>query len=388
MSLHRLREPVLVLGATSLIGRYLLPRLVDQRAVTVALSRRPPDEEVGGVRWIVGDLGEAGAIPLPFAETVLSLCPIWLLPPALPALAAAGVRRVVAFSSTSVSGKAKSSNAAERMVAAKIAQAEAEVRRLCEAHDIAWTLLRPTLIYSEGHDGNVSRLAALAERFTVLPLAGAGRGLRQPVHAEDLAWAAMAAAASPLTPGRAYDLPGGETLTYRAMVERIFLGLDRTPRIICVPVAFWRFGLKLAGRRLPGTTAAMGERMNQDLAFDGEPAARDFGWAATDLQAGLYPPRDRQARLTVCVADGRRQDQPLRGGDERCIAQVVCCCWSWPAVGVRPVRRRSREAAARGGGESRSRVSAPTPARTARRCRPAIRIATPPWSTSADTPTH
>jgi hypothetical protein len=23
----------------------------------------------------------------------------------------------------------------------------------------------------------------------------------------------------------------------------------------------------------------MGERMNQDLAFDAEPAARDFGWA-------------------------------------------------------------------------------------------------------------
>lgn len=279
MSLHRLREPVLVLGATSLVGRYLLPRLVDQRAVTIALSRRPQDEDPSGVRWIAGDLSAPGDISFPFAETVLSLCPIWLLPDAIPALAAAGVRRLVAFSSTSVSGKAKSSNASERMVAAKLEQAEAQVRRLCDAHDIGWTLLRPTMIYSEGHDGNVSRLAALAERFKILPLAGAGRGLRQPVHAEDLAWGAMAAAASPLTPGRAYDMPGGETLTYKAMVERIFLGLDRTPRIICAPVALWRLGFQLAGDRLPGATAAMGERMNQDLTFDGEPAARDFGWA-------------------------------------------------------------------------------------------------------------
>ena len=279
MSLHRLREPVLVLGATSLVGRYLLPRLVDQRSVAIALSRRPhAAEELGGVRWIAGDLTEASQIVFPFAETVLSLCPIWLLAPVLPALAAAGVRRIVAFSSTSVSGKAQSSNAAERMVAARLAEAEAEMRRFCEAHDIAWTLLRPTLIYSEGHDGNVSRLAGLAERFKILPLAGAGRGLRQPVHAQDLAWAAMAAAASPVTPGRAYDLPGGETLTYKAMVERIFLGLDRTPRIICAPAALWRLGFRLAGDRLPGATAAMGERMNQDLTFDGEPAARDFGW--------------------------------------------------------------------------------------------------------------
>lgn len=279
MSLHRLREPVLVLGATSLVGRYLLPRLVEQRMVTLALSRKPQEEGRGQVRWIAGDLEAQEEIAFPFADTVLSLCPIWLLPKALPGLAAAGVRRVVAFSSTSVSGKAQSSNPEERAVAARLAAAEADVRRLCEAHQIAWTLLRPTLIYSEGHDGNVSRLAGLAERFKVLPLAGSGRGLRQPVHAEDLAWAAMAAAASPLTPGRAYDLPGGETLTYKAMVERIFLGLDRTPRIICAPVLLWRLGLRIAGDRLPGATAAMGERMNQDLTFDGEPASRDFGWA-------------------------------------------------------------------------------------------------------------
>jgi nucleoside-diphosphate-sugar epimerase len=135
------------------------------------------------------------------------------------------------------------------------------------------------LIYCEGQDANVSRLAALAERYRVIPLAGSGRGLRQPVHAEDLAWAATAAAASPVTPGRTYDLPGGETLTYKQMVERIFLGLDRAPRILCAPQLLWRLAFRLARGRLPGATAAMGERMNQDLAFDGEPAARDFGWA-------------------------------------------------------------------------------------------------------------
>jgi nucleoside-diphosphate-sugar epimerase len=279
MSLHRLHEPVLVLGATSLVGRYLLPMLADQRAVTTAVSRRLHAEDLGGVRWVLGDLEAASDIAFPYAETVLSLCPIWILAEALPALKEAGMRRLVAFSSTSVTIKASSSDATERRVATRLAGAEAAVRSYCEAHDVAWTVLRPTLIYSEGRDGNVSRLARLAERFGIVPLAGSGSGLRQPVHAEDLAWGAVAAAASPLTPGRAYDLPGGETLTYKRMVERIFLGLDRTPRILCAPAALWRLAFRLAGGRLPGATAAMGERMNQDLAFDGDPAARDFGWA-------------------------------------------------------------------------------------------------------------
>jgi len=279
MSLHRLREPVLVLGATSLVGRYLLPRLIEQRSVTVALSRRASGHPADGVRWISGDLAAGDPPAFPFVETVLSLCPIWLLPGALPALKAAGMRRLVAFSSTSALTKQRSPDAAERAVAARLSQAEAALQSFCEAHEVAWTVLRPTMIYSEGEDGNISRLARLAERLKVLPLAGAAKGLRQPVHAQDLAWAALAAAASPLTPGRAYDVPGGETLSYKAMVERIFLGLDRTPRILCAPEPLWRLGFGLAQGRLPGATAAMGERMNQDLTFDPGPAARDFGWA-------------------------------------------------------------------------------------------------------------
>ena len=289
MTIHRPREPILVLGASSLVGRLLLPRLTGIRTVTAALSRRSRVPDDDGVRWIRGDLDEPGRIDWPYAETVLSLCPIWLLPAALPGLKAAGVRRLVAFSSTSVSGKAGSSDRAERMVAARLADAEDGVRRFCQAEGIAWTILRPTLIYCEGQDRNVTRLARIAERYGVIPLAGAGQGRRQPVHAEDLAWAALAAAVSPVTPGRTYDLPGGETLTYREMVERIFLGLDRTPRIICAPVALWRFAFRVARGRLPGATEAMGERMARDLTFDGGPAARDFGWAPR-LFKPVFPP--------------------------------------------------------------------------------------------------
>ena len=63
------------------------------------------------------------------------------------------------------------------------------------------------------------------------------------------------------------------------MVVRIFHGLGRRPRIVTVPPALWRLGLKLAGSRLPGVNAAMGDRMAADLTFDAAHAARDLGWA-------------------------------------------------------------------------------------------------------------
>ncbi len=270
---------LLTLGASSLVGRPLLERLAAEKRSTWALSRAARDP-LPGVSWLRGGLETPGwSAAMEGVDACFSLSPIWLLPPALPALAEAGVRRLVAFSSTSRFTKASSSVAAEREVAAQLAAAEAELIAGCEARGIGWTILRPTLIYDEGRDANVTRLARLIRRLGVMPLNGRGGGLRQPVHAADLADGALAAMDTAAAEGRAYDLPGGETLRYRVMIERVFEGLGREPRIVSVPPPLWRAAFTLASPLLPGATSAMGARMSEDLTFDGAPAARDFGWA-------------------------------------------------------------------------------------------------------------
>jgi nucleoside-diphosphate-sugar epimerase len=70
-------------------------------------------------------------------------------------------------------------------------------------------------------------------------LCGRGRGLRQPVHAEDCAVGAISAAQSVRAANRVYDLPGGETITYREMIGRIFDGLKRRRFIVPVPPPLW-----------------------------------------------------------------------------------------------------------------------------------------------------
>jgi nucleoside-diphosphate-sugar epimerase len=271
--------PVLVLGATSLIGRFLVPRLEAQGVDAYALSRGPGGAGASHLTWLRVDLGAPDiAALLPPIATVISLSPVWLLPAALPALKARGMTRLVAFSSTSVFTKAASDDEGERGVASRLAEGEAQVKAFCEAQGVAWTLLRPTLIYAEGQDQNVTRLARLIGRLGFLPLAGAGQGLRQPVHADDLAGAALTAAAAPAAEGRAYELPGGETLTYRQMAERVFAALGRRPMILAAPDWLWAAGFALAKPLLKGATAQMGKRMSADLTFDAEPARRDLAW--------------------------------------------------------------------------------------------------------------
>jgi nucleoside-diphosphate-sugar epimerase len=188
---------------------------------------------------------------------------------------------VVAFGSTSRYTKAASPSAAERETARRLAESEERIERGCGEAGIRWTLLRPTLVYGAGRDRNVSDIARFVRRFGFFFVAGAGRGRRQPVHAADLAAAVLAVLDSPATLDRAYDLPGGETLSYCEMVERIADGLGRRARILHLPLPLLRAGLGLA-RRLPGLghlTPAMAERMNEDLVFDPAAARADFGYA-------------------------------------------------------------------------------------------------------------
>lgn len=270
-------DGVLVTGATGQIGRFLLPRLVERGFQVHALSRNPPPDG-GGIVWHRADL-RAGPPPAVEARRLLHLAHLALLPPLLPACA--GLERVVAFGSTSVFSKQDSADAGERAVAAELAGAEQAVIAACEQAGIAWTLFRPTLIYGCGMDKNVTVIVDFVRRHGFFPIVGGGRGLRQPVHAGDLAEACLLALDAPASFNRAYNLSGGETLSYRGMVERVFERLGRTPRILPVPLPVFQALIRAASLlpRYRHLSAEMARRMNLDLCFDHGEARRDFGYA-------------------------------------------------------------------------------------------------------------
>lgn len=274
-----------VLGASSLVGRCVLPLLRAARRQVVAFSRKPV-ESTDGVEW--RELFPSPPAPhLPNSPQGvrgmgcwICVAPIWVLPEYFSLIEASGARRVVALSSTSRFTKVVSGDTAENAIAAKLIDAEARVQAWAESRGIEWVVLRPTLIYGQGQDKNISEMARFIRRFGFFPLLGSAQGLRQPIHAEDVAAACVAALQAPGAVNRAYNLSGGETLAYREMVARVFAALGRPARLVTVPL--WAFRLAVAMlRRLPRYrhwSAAMAERMNRDLVFDHAEAARDFGF--------------------------------------------------------------------------------------------------------------
>jgi nucleoside-diphosphate-sugar epimerase len=221
----------------------------------------------------------------------ISLCPLSALVELLPRLAARGARRLVAVSSTSRFTKIDSPDSQERRHAKSLVENEEKILEWGRRGGVAVVVLRPTLVYDGVNDRNIAAISKFIRRWGWFPICGPARGLRQPLHALDLARACAAALKTGVEAG-GFNLSGSETICYRSMVERIFQWEGRRPRIVQVAVWFLRAVLppiRLVPR-FNGISMQVFERMNADLVFDHSEAARELGFAPR----GFAPPTERE----------------------------------------------------------------------------------------------
>jgi nucleoside-diphosphate-sugar epimerase len=200
----------------------------------------------------------------------------------------AGVERVVIVGSTSAhSAYAFRSGPKLRM------------EELVRGSGLAWTILRPSMIYGSERDRNVHRLLRFLERSSVFPVFGPGTNLWQPVYYEDCARGVFEALERPASVRRSYDLPGAEPLTYLDLVKTAAAALGRSPRIVRLPIEPVRLALAAAERlRLPlPVDSGQVMRLSEDKAYPYEGARRDLEYAPRPFREGVALEVARLRRL-------------------------------------------------------------------------------------------
>ena len=260
---------VLVIGASSQIGHFLLPRLLAGGEQVLALSRQPRTAQLD-LRWLRGRLPDDVPV-LPPVSAIISCGPLQAFADWLARTPLALAPRVVATSSMSAESKRESAVPAERELSRQLRAGETALAAACARQGCAWTVLRPTLVYGAGLDKSLTPIARRAMRLRVFPLPVA-RGLRQPVHADDLARAVLAALDCPAAAGRVLAMGGGERLTAGSMFARVRSSLPRAT--LPVPLPAWLLG---CGRRaLPRWRGPL-TRLDTDLIADNGEMERLLG---------------------------------------------------------------------------------------------------------------
>jgi len=292
---------VAIAGGTGFTGRRVAARIVRTGAPLRCLVRATSDTSVlpEGASTSLGDLGDAAALDpwLDGARTLVYVASMGFghVPAVIAAAERCGVERAVFVSTTGIFTQLPAPSKVVRTAAEDAVQQSG----------LAWTIVRPTMIYGAPGDRNIERLLRLVAGRHFVPVPGSGEHLVQPVHVDDLADGIVAASTIDAAIGNAYSLSGGEPLSLNRAIDAAAASVGRRIRRVHVPLgpvakvlgAFERLGIRLPIKREQVL------RLAEDKAFDHIAAARDLGFSPRSFAEGVAD-EARALGLAVRLAVG------------------------------------------------------------------------------------
>ena len=278
---------LMVTGGSGFLGGFVLREAAERGHQVVALARS--EAAAGavaalGARPVSGDLNDARSLADAFTaagcDALVNLASLGFghAPAIIGAAGLAGLERAVFVSTTAVTTTLPANSKRVRLAAEESIRGSA----------LGWTILRPTMIYGDPGDRNLSRLLPLLRRAPVLPVPG-GRHLQQPVHAADVADAVVAAAERPEAAWRTYDVAGPEPLTFAALLRTAARAVASRTRFVPVPVSpiiAAARGYELLSRN-PRIRTEQVRRLAEDKAFSIDDAVRDLGYTPRSFAEGI-----------------------------------------------------------------------------------------------------
>jgi len=227
---------VVVLGATGVIGRALLPRLAEEhQVVAVSRSRREPED---GVEWAQADAVSGAGLDDALEGTDVAYHLVHSLGSrdyerqdraaaenVSRAAAAAGVKQIVYLGGLGGDDRDASAHLRSRR----------ETGERLAADGVPVTTLRAAIVIGKD-SAAFETILGLVKRLPVMITPSWVSTPTQPIALDDIAAYLAGVAGMPETLGEAFDAGGPEVMTYRQMIERIAALLDRRPRIVEVPV--------------------------------------------------------------------------------------------------------------------------------------------------------
>ena len=308
-------DVVLVTGATGYVGQALLRRLVEAsfRVRCLVLPDDPVDLKAAlPVEVVRGDLTRAETLSEHGAGVGAIVHAASAMLPNPPAL----IQRVNVEGTRNMVTLARRCGAKRFVYLSAVSAAysrlnsygrsKVEAERLVRESGLAYTILRPTMVYGPGGGLHFAKLVAVARKIPlVFPVLGSGTARLQPVWIDDVVTAIMLVLDDPRAYGRTYNLSGATALSFGELVDAIVRAQGRRRIRLHLPLWMCQLAARTLGPVLGphsflSTDALLG--LNEDATLDHGELTRDFGFRPRTLESGLadlFGPPGRASRATA-----------------------------------------------------------------------------------------
>jgi len=193
-----------------------------------------------------------------------------------------GCERLICVSSVERITLIDSADEDEQRRAEKWRAGEERLMAFCAETQMSFTILRATSVYDDSLMGDFEALTKALTKYPFLPISHGAKGLRQPVHADDIAQALLGALSHLGTKNATYSIGGGEVISLKNLMKRIvkFKG----GRSFLIPLPAFILGPLLTVAKLVGLQGVerlntpLINRMGENMTFDHRRAREDFGY--------------------------------------------------------------------------------------------------------------
>ena len=221
-------------------------------------------------------------------DMLLHIASIKLSPYVVPAALKGGVNNFILVHTTGIYSKYKAAGEEYRQIESKIQRLVEEYRR--KGRNVAMTILRPTMIYGDLQDKNVSVFIKMVDKLRIFPTVNGARYDLQPVWCKDLGDAYYDVMQNwETTQNKEYILSGKNPIQLRAMFEVMAkqLGVKNVFVSCPYPIAYvgaciiYVLTLKKIDYR------EKVQRLVEPRAYSHEKATKDFGYDPVSFEAGV-----------------------------------------------------------------------------------------------------
>jgi len=285
---------LLVTGITGHSGRYFLQELINNKyeATIRCVVRKSSDTSLLdnsglNIEKVVGNLDDVEFISKAMAgvDTVMHIYNIHHSPVIVEAAIRNNVKRVILVHTTGVYSQFKYASEGYKNIEKKVT----ELSNVPQC-PTKITILRPTMIYGDLCDRNMSKFIKMVDKLRIMPVINGGDSLIQPVNARDLGKAFFIVLISPEKLSRkVYDLSGEKPIKRIEVFNLISRELGKKRTFINVPLSI---GVLMA-RVLKAVTLSRidyverVQRMGEDLSYSHDDATRDFGYNPISFEEGI-----------------------------------------------------------------------------------------------------
>lgn len=283
---------LLVTGITGHTGRYFLQELVKknykgpircivrENSNVELLKRSGLDIEI-----VAGDLNDANFTNeiMKDIHTVMHIYNIHHSPSIIQAGIDNKITRAILVHTTGIYSEFKDASI-------EYIKIESEVLGIAKQSRLNLTILRPTMIYGDMCDHNMSKFIKMINKMKIYPLIDSGKGLIQPVNARDLGQAYYNVLMNPeLTSNKQYNLSGDKPISIKVALSMISNKLNKKTLFIPVSLKLSSYAASVIKILSLGKIDIVEKvlRMGENRAYSHELATKDFNYTPMDFEKGI-----------------------------------------------------------------------------------------------------